>query len=75
MKEKPGFWGGIVCGLLIALIILVAVFFGGSVHNMLLGRGFTPAAAAGILTSAVKEKLSLLIAYSRRHVQGTGGVS
>ena len=63
MKEKPGFWGGIVCGLLIALIILVAVFFGGSVHNMLLGRGFTPAAAGGILTSSVKEKISLLNDY------------
>ncbi|MBQ6967737.1 MAG: S41 family peptidase [Lachnospiraceae bacterium] len=62
MKNKPGFWGGIVCGLLIALIVLAAILFGESVHNFILGRGFT-AAASSILTSPVKEKISLLNDY------------
>ena len=62
MKEKPGFWGGIVCGLLIALIVLTVILFGESVHNFILGRGFTTEKSS-ILTSSVKEKISLLNDY------------
>ena len=63
MKEKPGFWGGLITGLLIALSVLILILFGESVHNALLGRGFTLPGSSGILTSGVKEKVDLINDY------------
>ncbi len=63
MKEKPGFWGGVVTGLLLSLTALLIIFFGGSVHNFLLGRGFTPSGGDSLLTSEVKEKISIINNY------------
>ena len=63
MKEKPGFWGGLITGLLIALIILILILFGESVHNALLGRGFSLPGSSGVLTSEVREKIDLINDY------------
>ncbi len=63
MKEKPGFWGGLITGLLIALSVLILILFGESLHNALLGRGFTLPGSSGILTSGVKEKVDLINDY------------
>ena len=62
MKEKPGFWGGLIVGLLMALSILFLILFGESIHNMLLGRGFNSGNSA-ILTSEVKQKIDLINDY------------
>lgn len=63
MKERPGFWGGLIVGLLSALIVLVLVFFGESVHNMILGRGFSVGRNSMFLTPEVEEKVDLLNDY------------
>ncbi len=62
MKEKPGFWGGVIIGLLVALFILMLILFGESVHNLILGRGFT-SGGNSILTSETKQKIDLLNDY------------
>ncbi|MCR4590983.1 MAG: S41 family peptidase [Lachnospiraceae bacterium] len=62
MKEKPGFWGGLITGLVMALLILILILFGGSVYNLITGRGFLPDNSA-ILTSEIKAKIDLLNDY------------
>ncbi len=63
MKEKFGFWGGLIVGLLIALMSVLVLLFAGSIHNALLGRGFSASGSSNLLTSAVKEKIDLLNDY------------
>jgi len=63
MKEKPGFWGGLITGLLIALIVLIFILFGESVHNAILGRGFSLPGRSEVLTSEAREKIDLINDY------------
>ncbi len=63
MKDKLGFWGGLIVGLLIALMAVLLLFFAGSLHNALLGRGFSGFGSSDILTSSVKEKIDLVNDY------------
>ena len=63
MKKSPGFWGGLIAGLLIALAAVVVVLFGESIHNLILGRGGAVSREGSILTPDVEDKVDLLNDY------------
>jgi len=63
MKKSPGFWGGLIAGLLIALAAVIVVLFGESIHNLILGRGGAVSREGSILTPDVEDKVDLLNDY------------
>lgn len=63
MKKGPGFWGGLIAGLLIALAAVIVVLFGESIHNIILGRTDVVSSEDSILSPAVQEKVDLLNDY------------
>ena len=60
MREKAGFWGGVITGLLIALALVFFLLFGESVHNLISGKGFVSRNDSTILTPEVREKVDTL---------------
>ncbi|MBO6148099.1 MAG: S41 family peptidase [Lachnospiraceae bacterium] len=59
MNNKISFWAGLITGLITALSLLILVFLGNGIHNLILGRGFSLANndAGGLLTDEVRDKL------------------
>ncbi len=62
-REKPGFWGGLVTGLLIAIVIAGLLMFGDYVENLVLGKGLISKTQSGILSSPIREKIVTINDY------------
>ncbi len=66
-NNKPGFWGGVVTGLLIAVAAVMILFFGSSIHNLIRGKGFVSQTEDELLSPVVREKIGTLNNYIDRY--------
>lgn len=62
-RNRPGFWGGLITGLLISVIVAVLFLFGDYVEGLISGRGPVSKTQSGILSSSIREKIVTINDY------------